>query len=242
VSSFKTGEPCKVKLTYRNVPSVDFAVYKVDLMKLYLMRKNLDRITGINLAGIEPMHREKVELGDGKDYRDVEREVTFPTKDPGAYLVVAKGGEADGSGMILVSDLKLEVVEDPGSGRVRVNVAGKATQGAERAHVKVIGEANDRFRSGYADLRGVYVADDVRGKSTVIVRIGGEYAFFRGRSVLQPGLAGGEKPPEGKPAAPQEDLEKGLLESNRAVQGKNVQRLKKLYEQQKDGVDVQSAK
>ncbi len=54
-------------------------------------------------------------------------------------------------------------------------------------HVKVIGSANDDFVSGETDLRGVFVADGIRGNSTVIARAdGGRYAFRRGSSYLGP--------------------------------------------------------
>ncbi len=45
-----------VVLDYRNVGEVDVKVYPVDLMRLYLTRRNLDAIAGIDLAGITPLH------------------------------------------------------------------------------------------------------------------------------------------------------------------------------------------
>ena len=48
----------QVKLDYRNVAEADVKVYPVDLMRLYLTRRNLDHIAGIDLAGITPAGRD----------------------------------------------------------------------------------------------------------------------------------------------------------------------------------------
>ena len=52
-----------MKLDYRNIAEVDVKVYPVDLMRLYLTRRNLDGIAGIDLAGITPLFEKTVKLG-----------------------------------------------------------------------------------------------------------------------------------------------------------------------------------
>ena len=49
-------ETAGAKLDYRNIAEVDVKVYPVDLMRLYLTRRNLDGIAGIDLAGITPFY------------------------------------------------------------------------------------------------------------------------------------------------------------------------------------------
>ena len=44
--------------SYRNIAEADVKVYPVDLMRLYLTRRNLDAIAGIDLAGITPLLRD----------------------------------------------------------------------------------------------------------------------------------------------------------------------------------------
>ncbi len=44
-----------IPLEYRNIARVDVKVYPVDLMQLYLTRRNLNGIAGIDLSGITPM-------------------------------------------------------------------------------------------------------------------------------------------------------------------------------------------
>jgi uncharacterized protein YfaS (alpha-2-macroglobulin family) len=187
VTAVKPVDERKLKLHYRNIAEVSLKVYRIDLMKFGLMQRNLNRITAINLAGIKPYHEETVELGDGKDYRDMDRDLELPLKEEGAYLVVCRGDNLYASGLMLVSPLTLEVQEDATSGRVRVTIKD-ATEDAFQAdvHVKVIGSANEEFRSGETDLRGLFIADDIRGTSTIIARAGDNlYAFHRGKTVLQ---------------------------------------------------------
>jgi hypothetical protein len=69
---------------------------------------------------------------------------------------------------------------------VRANVLDTAKGGYRpEVHVKVIGSADTEFRSGETDLRGLFIADNVHGKATVIAREGeSRYAFFRGETLL----------------------------------------------------------
>ncbi len=146
-------------------------VYRIDLMKFSLLRRNLGGIAQINLAGIRPLHETSVKLGDGLDYRDRTTKLALPLKDEGAYLVVARGDDLHASGLVLVTPLAVEVQEDPVSGRVRTTVKDvKTDRYVHNVQVKVIGSRNDDFIDGTTDLRGVFVADGIHGDSTVIAR------------------------------------------------------------------------
>jgi hypothetical protein len=91
-------------------------------------------------------------------------------------------------------------------------------------HVKVIGSANEEFRSGDTDLRGLFIADDIRGTSTVIARASDNlYAFHRGKTVLQNVVSQETPPPnaeakkaEGKPSLGK-DLLRGNIESQNGI-------------------------
>ncbi|MFQ5734584.1 MAG: hypothetical protein ACE5KM_21830, partial [Planctomycetaceae bacterium] len=112
--------------------------------------------------------------------------LTLPLKKEGAYLVVCRGESLYASGLVLVSPLALQVQEDPASGRVRVTVKDRtADKYARDVQVKVIGSANAKFTSGETDLRGIFVADAIRGTSTIIARADKDrYAFYRGKVSL----------------------------------------------------------
>jgi hypothetical protein len=186
VSVVKPSQPVEITLKYRNIKEASLQVYRVDLMKLYLQQKNLSAITSVQLAGIRPELEQTTALGDGQDYVEKERKVALPLKDEAAYLVICRGDDLFTSGMVLITPLKIEVQEDSDSGRVRANVLDIAKGGYRpEVHVKAIGSADKEFRSGETDLRGLFIADNVHGKATVIAREGeSRYAFFRGETWL----------------------------------------------------------
>jgi hypothetical protein len=136
----------------------------------------------INLAGIRPQFETAVPLGDGKDYRDRTLRLPLPLKKEGAYLVVCRGENLHASGLVLITPLGVEVQADPRSGQVRATVKDLvADRYLSNVEVKVIGSFNEDFVSGTSDLRGVFVAEGIRGVPTVLAESPpGRYAFFRG--------------------------------------------------------------
>ena len=162
-------KPASVKLDYRNIALADVKVYPVDLMRLYLTRRNLDAIAGIDLAGVAPLLETKLKLGDGKDYAEKNRSIELPLKTEGAYLVMVRGDNRYVSGVVLVSPLELEVLEEADAGRARVTVRDAHTKApVPNALIKAIGSNNPAFVSGRTDLRGVFVAEGLHGSVTVV--------------------------------------------------------------------------
>ena len=88
--------------------------------------------------------------------------------------------------------LEMEVVEEPGNGRVRVTIRDAATKSpVPKVLVKVIGTDNASFFSGETDLRGVFVAEGVNGQVTAVAKQEGpkekdapRYAFHRGTAAV----------------------------------------------------------
>jgi hypothetical protein len=252
VTTVKPGETSEVELKFRNLPTCDTKVYRIDLMKFSLLRRNLGGITQINLAGIRPYHEATVKLGDGKDYRDRKHKLPLPLKEEGAYLVVCRGESLHTSGLVLVTPLAVEVQEEATSGRVRTTVKDvTADKYLGEVHVKVIGSRNQDFVSGETDLRGVFVADGIQGTSTVIAQIDpARYAFFRGQTPLAvppPQPAQKARPAakgRGKAAASAEGkLLEGLQRSNIMLQREQVEQLKQMYKAapEQGGVEAQRA-
>ncbi|NIO30891.1 MAG: hypothetical protein GTN75_03720, partial [Gemmatimonadetes bacterium] len=54
VTTVKPGEAAEVEMKFRNIANCDAKVYRIDLMKFSLLKRNLGGITNINLAGIRP--------------------------------------------------------------------------------------------------------------------------------------------------------------------------------------------
>lgn len=235
ISSFKVGESVAIELTHRNIKDVDIKVYKVDLMTLYVLKKNLNQITNIHLAGIKPSHTRVEKFSD--EYREVKTKLTLPLEKEGAYLVVAKGDQLDCSGMVLITDLKLIVQEDSESGTVRVNVLNqKNNTFVDQAHVKVIGSQSGTFQSGNTDLRGIFVANNVQGAATVIAKKENLYAFYRGEIRLQEQTR--------RPIRQQkvEKLNKLIEDTNLQNRSRQSQQYKQLFESMEDGVEIESTK
>jgi alpha-2-macroglobulin len=241
----KPEYPDRVELNYRNIPEVDVKVYPVDLMRLYLTRRNLDGIAGIDLAGITPLYETTVKLGEGADYQDKLKSLDLPLEKEGAYLVMIRGENLYASGIVLVSPLKLEVNEEPGAGRVRVTVRDAKTGDLiPKVQVKVIGSDTPTFLSGESDLRGVYVAEGVRGQVTAVARKGtAQYAFHRGTAYV------GAPPEPAKPAnAPVaspvdgQSLEQNLRMLNDSNRARQIDRLNERYKAAPSGKGVQVQK
>ncbi len=233
----KAGTKPAVVLDYRNIAEVDVKVYPVDLMRLYLTRRNLDGIAGIDLAGITPLLERTITLGKGEDFEDKVRDLDLPLDQEGAYLVMVRGGDRYASGIVLVSPLALEVLEEAESGRVRVTVHDAATRAlVPKVQVKVIGSNNTQFVSGETDLRGVFVAEGINGQVTAVARQGtAQYAFYRGTTSIGappppalPGMGGmgggipGQTAPQSN-AAPA--LDENLKIQNSFIQLRNDERL-----------------
>ena len=191
----------KIELEYRNIKTCDILVYKIDLMKFSLLRRNLANVTSINLSGIRPYHTQTVELGDGKDYRDCKKELELPLTDLGAYLVVTRGDNLYATGLALVTPLELGIWEDPKAGRVRVTVTNTLTDKyVPGVDVRVIGSRNSDFKSDETDLRGLFIAEGISGTATVIARQGeNEYAIYRGKTSLGGGPVTSKAPAQVSP-------------------------------------------
>ena len=204
-------------------------VYKVDLMKLYLREKNLSGMTKVQLSGIQPETELQLHLGDGRDYVDKETVAKLPLKDEAAYLVICRGDDLFTSAVVLITPLKIEVQEDAASGRLRANVIDSVqNQYVPEVHVKAIGSADTAFKSGQTDLRGIFVADGLRGKATVIARVGRVAV----RLLSRPGVARrpGRAPAAARsrrPAAPADYL-LNVKGANEDIQRSNQRELRKV--------------
>lgn len=227
-------------LKHRNIKSAEIQVYRIDLMNLYLREKDLSRVTQVHLAGIEPEVSQTLELGDGKNYKESTRDISLPITEEGAYLVICRGGNLSASGLILITPLEIEVQEGAVSGRVRV-VVQDALSGKyqPRVHVKAVGSAGGRFISGETDLRGIFIADGLRGTTTVIARDGmNRYAFHRGNLWLGSPPSESELPPIPRTAT---DYRQHLDRKNQEIQAANVERFDRLRREPLSGVQLQHA-
>ncbi|MFI5380764.1 MAG: outer membrane protein assembly factor BamD, partial [Tepidisphaerales bacterium] len=244
VSLFKPGEAAQLKIKYRNIKEAAVRIYKVDLMKLYLREKNLANITRVNLSGITPEAEITLKLGDGRDYVEKEVMAKLPIKDEAAYLVICRGDDLFTSGVVLITPLKIEMQEDGASGRVRANVLDSVkNEYVPEVHVKAIGSADNEFKSGQTDLRGIFIADGLRGKATLIARVGdSRYAFYRGDKWIGPPATAGK--PAAQPPAPASSVDflQNLKGGNKDIQEKNLKQFEQQRRNPNGGVEIQKTK
>ena len=158
-------------------------------------------------------------------------------------MVICRGDDLFTSGLVLITPLEIEVQEDVASGRVRVNVRD-TTNGTfiEGVHVKAIGSADKQFKSGETDLRGIVIADNIRGNATVIARDEqARYAFYRGKQWLgAPEAEETQKVPEEK-AQREVFYRENIKGMNRAIQQKGFGEFDKMRRGGQKGVQVQEA-
>ena len=178
------GTPIEAEVSYCNISTVSIMAYRVDLMRLFLKEKNLDRIAGVNLAGITPTFTFERELPKVTTGTTGKTRISLPIKEMGAYLVLARSGEVFASGLVLITPLKMEVQEYQGA--VRVTVLESATaKPAEKVHIKA--SSGYGFTSAETDLRGSATINISGGNVTVVARRGkDEYVFFRTKAMVVP--------------------------------------------------------
>jgi alpha-2-macroglobulin len=206
-------------------------------MQLYLTRRNLDGIAGIDLAGVTPLVEKTVALGDGADYDDKSRSIDLPLSKEGAYLTMIRGDNLYASGIVLVTPLEMEVLEEPAGGRARITVRDSRSKDfVPKVQVKVIGSDTAQFISGETDLRGVFVAEGLRGLVTAVARkANSQYSFYRGKTYLGQAAA----PPAVNQAPAQsgnangaimnQSLDANLKEQNMSNSVRQVERLQQRY-------------
>jgi len=245
VTTARPGAPVELELRTRNLEEAELLVYAVDLLTLYLRERNLSNITEVNLAGISPTLRKTVELDGGSSLREAEHSVALELEEPGAYLVICRGEALHTSGLVLVSDLEIDVREDPGAGRLRVQ-ASRAGGGAylRGVDVRVVGSQSSDIVKGKTDPRGLFVASGVLGRATVIARLEGEqYAFFRGSAQLGevPQQQEGIELYEAQQLDGQQYLQ-NVLELNDKARAGRQQRLEEEIQRERKGVQVKQVK
>ncbi|MCB9914544.1 MAG: tetratricopeptide repeat protein [Planctomycetes bacterium] len=244
VTTTRLGEPTLLELEHKNLERAELLVYRVDLMTLYLRERNLSHVTEVNLAGISPTLRREVELGAARDLEQTKTEVRLELERPGAYLVLCRGAELHASGLVLVSDVELEVREDAGAGRLRVTALDAKTRSfLKGVDVRVVGSQSAAFERGETDPRGLFVADGLAGTATVIARLGEQYAFYRGALALGgPRQQQAEADVRFSAQLDDQGYFKNVIEFNDGNRRDRNEKLEKEINRSRKGVQVQQVK
>lgn len=247
VTRARPGEAVRLELASKNVPEVELAIYPVDLMTLYLREADLAQVSKVELSGIAPELTQRAALGPGNTLRESKQVLDLALPRTGAYLALARGGELFATGLILVSDLDLDVAEDAETGLVRVQVVdsrdGKYVRDVD---VRVVGSEDKHIQRAKTDLRGMASLDAVQGLSTVIARSGEDrYAFYRGSKLLgnaRPDRKAGELKQQAPEQLSQEGYLKNVFGFNELNQSQRAGRLSEEIDRQRLGVQINQVK
>lgn len=233
VVTSSVGDPVEVPLRHVGAEEVEVLAYKVDLMRLFLKESNLDRVSGVDLAGITPTCTFTRELPPAPAGTTAETRIALPFEEVGAYLVLARSRDAFASGLALVTPLHLETMRHPDGVRVTV-LEGEERRPAREVHVKI--SDGGGFRAGETDLRGVCTLSTHGPELTVVARRGThEYAFHRSR----PGAPRDQPSPLG--GAGRTAYDSGLLAAGEELRMQASQELREQFQRrgsEQQGVPV----
>ncbi|MBI4575085.1 MAG: tetratricopeptide repeat protein [Planctomycetes bacterium] len=175
----RSGEPAGVDLDYLGVGELDLRLYRVDLVQLYLRAQGDVDLGRIEVAGFRPALSQHLALARPSGTARLRQRVPLELGEPGAYYLTARAGSFGASGLVLVSDLALELQEEPGHLRVYVSDA-RLDGAAPNASVAFIRRASPvRIDVERTDLRGVAEVAGAAGQVTVVAERDGHVAFAR---------------------------------------------------------------
>ncbi len=243
VTQIKEKEISKIDLTFKGLKNVMLKLYKVNFTILALKQKDLTKVTKINLSGIKPFFQRKYSLSRYIPHTPIKTSIKLPIKKVGAYLLVFKSDEVQGSGIILKSNLTLDVIEKTISGRVRITVLDNKNRFVKGVNIRFIGSKKGQYKRAVTDLRGSAETDNLSNIALVVGEKNNHYCFYRGK---YPIIKSPIKPKtELKIRKPIMINELGSISKKRsAIQRSNRAYWQNQYEREEDvkGVEVQTIK
>ena len=166
-------QPLNFALRHRGVKTISLQAYPVDLQVLFAIRKTLNGLHKIDLSGLVPAHAWEYKV---ESKEQTTTTVTIPTKEtgPGVWLVIAKAGKHETSGLVTRTDLTVEL-QRVSEKKTRVYVTDAAGRGVRGAYVAVSDGRVIRTR-GRTDGRGVLEATGPLKRAFVVVSQDDRYA------------------------------------------------------------------
>lgn len=104
---FKVGEAPAVKLAVRNLETVKFRFWTLDLKDYFEKKASTAGIQNLEVSVIAPDREWELPVKDYRRFKEFKLDVEVPKKDPGAYIVTASSGRFEATTVVLVSDLAM---------------------------------------------------------------------------------------------------------------------------------------
>ncbi|MBX2799030.1 MAG: tetratricopeptide repeat protein, partial [Myxococcales bacterium] len=142
------GQPATLETELQGIDELQIRVYSVDLKSIFLRDQGLSEVRDMPVAGVSPTWAATRRVGVGPF--PVQRTLTLPLSDRGAWLVHLEGDGVRASSLVVRSGLKLAVSDHTGVRRVTVQRDGRPAPGVE---VRAL--ARGRVDSATTDVRGV---------------------------------------------------------------------------------------
>ncbi len=238
VTQIPENKESKIELKFKGVNKVSLKLFKVNFMILALKEKDLTNVTKINLSGIKPFFEKDYVLETEIPYTPMKKVIDLPIKDVGAYLLVFKTKDVQGSGIILKSNLTFDAIEKTESGRVRITVLDEEDRFVKGVNIKFIGSAKNQYKSSKTDLRGTAEVDHFPNLALVVGERKGHYCFYRGKQPIIKTRV--RQRPRPRPKKPLESLY-NIKKQRRSIQQKNREYWSNQNEEAEDvkGVKIQ---
>jgi len=181
ITSLAPDQQAMLRVESRNIHEATLVLYKVDFLILCLKQKDLRNVKDVNLSGIRPSLTAAITLGNGNEgmTKISEIPVSLPEKEQGAWLVVIKGDGFEQSGMIIRSNLVLDVaIMQDGTIRASAHdrVSRKPVHGAS---IRFIPAGSQAAVAVTSDPRGIAESRLLDSTMTIVADYNGEYAFQR---------------------------------------------------------------
>jgi uncharacterized protein YfaS (alpha-2-macroglobulin family) len=151
-------------------------VYPVDLLAYFAIRKDVRKVSGLNLDGLPPEQTMTLKLSAAGSRRMRTVPAELGALKPGVYLAFTRSGGLERRTVVLVSNLEAEIRPHPDGVRVVV-VDGKTGAPVPAAFVK-LAEDGSIIGEGRTDPRGIFeVRGRFGGRLTAVAESEGSFAL-----------------------------------------------------------------
>ncbi len=234
------GERPVLTLTTRNLDTADLRVYRVDPMKLYLLKGSLTDLDQVNLAGVKPILTRSLRFAHQPGVT-IEEKINLRLPTTGAFLVLVRCPSRSATTLVLVNRLQTEVSEDIEEGRARVTIRDHRGRPVPKARVQLKGSDDDRFTAGQTDLRGIFIADEINGAITVIAQYQKAYGIYRSTESLDDEEAIDEKSSPRRSKNSEYDFDAREIDNQLMPAQNAAEPNKTFFQQNVKGMSVQQA-
>jgi hypothetical protein len=166
-------EEAAIPIRAKNVRTVTYDLYPIDLLVYFVLTKDTGRMASLNLDGIAAAASGEANFT--KTRRESDQSIGLGKMKPGVYLVRMRSGDVERRGVLLVSDLKAEMQHGRKSVRVLVTdrISGRPAAGARvlvSAHGRLVGQ-------GVTDARGIFEVKASHPGATAVAESNGQHAL-----------------------------------------------------------------